>query len=444
VTTATEEKGAYRESFDRLVASGPTGPEWLRDRRVSAFARFVEKGLPGPRDEAWRHTPVAPITRTRWEPAGPAEGVGADLAGRVPSLGPRRVVLVDGHLSRDLSSPGAAGPALEVHGLRDLLESRPERLEPLLGRVQGTDASAFADLNQAFAADGVVVFVAPGTVVDEPLHLAHVATGSGTAPVSYSRVLVVAGKGSEVRVVESFTGPDDASYLTNAVTEIVVEDNAFVDHYKLQHEGSRGFHVATLAARLDRDARLRDRAFSFGAVLSRNDIDVRFGAEGGECTLDGLFMVDGDRLTDTHSRVDHARPQCSSRELYKGVLDERGRGVFNALILVRPGAQKTDAEQMNRNLLLSREALVHSVPQLEILADDVKCRHGSTTGQLDPAALFYLRSRGIGEDEARALLTWAFASDLVNDLPVPSVRDALRGQLQSRLKASALLKEAIA
>jgi Fe-S cluster assembly protein SufD len=228
------------------------------------------------------------------------------------------------------------------------------------------------------------------------------------------------------------------------VTEIVVGDNAFVDHYKLQAEGAQAFHLATLSARLCRDARLVDRAFSFGAAISRNDIDVRFGARGGECILDGLFMIDGDRLTDTHSRVDHARPHCSSRELYKGVLDGRARGVFNGLVVVRPGAQKTDAEQMNRNLLLSREALVHSVPQLEILADDVKCRHGSTTGQLDPAALFYLRSRGIGEAEARAMLTWAFASDLVYRLPVPSVRDALQSILQSRLGGAGLFKEAIA
>jgi len=254
----------------------------------------------------------------------------------------------------------------------------------------------------------------------------------------------VAGRGSEGRIVETFTGPGGAAYLTNAVTEVAVDDNAFVDHYKVQREGEEAFHVATLTARLGRDARFSDHSFSFGAAISRNDIDVRFAAEGGECVLNGLFMVDGARLTDTHTRVDHAQPHCSSRELYKGVLDDSARGVFNGLVLVRPGAQKTDAEQMNRNLLLSREALVHAVPQLEILADDVKCRHGSTTGQLDPAALFYLRSRGIGEAEARGLLTWAFASDLVHDLAVPSVREAVLGHLQARLRGTALVAEAIA
>jgi Fe-S cluster assembly protein SufD len=443
VTTATAEKDAYRQSFERFVGAAAVEPDWLRERRASAFARFVDKGLPGPRDESWRHTPIAPITRTHWEPVEPSERGVEEGSGAVPVLtGSRRVVIVDGRLSRELSTLGPAGTAWEVHGLRELLASGPGRLEPFLGRIQGPEASVFADLNTAFAADGAVAFLPPGAIVDEPLHLAHVATGRGPAPVSYSRVLVVAGRGAEGRVVETFTGPEGSAYLANAVTEVEVEDNAFVDHYKLQRDGEEAFHLATLAARIGRDGRFADHAFSFGAAISRNDIDVRFAAAGGECVLDGLFMVDGARLTDTHSRVDHAQPHCSSREVYKGVLSDSARGVFNGLVLVRPGAQKTDAEQMNRNLLLSREALVHSVPQLEILADDVRCRHGSTTGQLDPAALFYLRSRGIGEVEARGLLTWAFASDLVHALPLPALREAVQGAVQARLVGAAAAEEA--
>jgi Fe-S cluster assembly protein SufD len=201
--------------------------------------------------------------------------------------------------------------------------------------------------------------------------------------------------------------------------------------------------VATLVARLGRDARFSDHSLSFGAALSRNDIEVRFEAEGGECVLNGLFVVDGSRIADTHSRIDHAKPHCSSRELYKGVLDGQARGVFNGLVTVRPGAQKTDAWQMNRNLLLSREALVHSTPQLEILADDVKCKHGSTTGQLDPDALFYLRSRGLGEPAARSLLTWAFASDLVRRMEVEPLRRAVERHLQAHLPGVADLAEAL-
>jgi Fe-S cluster assembly protein SufD len=243
--------------------------------------------------------------------------------------------------------------------------------------------------------------------------------------------------------VESFVSPAGSACLTNAVTEVVVEDNAFVDRYKLQVEGPEALHVATLAARLSRDARLCDHSISFGAALSRNDIDVRFLAEGGDCALDGLFVLDGRRVADTHSRVDHARPRCSSRELYKGILDGQARGVFNGLVVVRPGAQKTDAWQMNKNLLLSKEALVHSTPQLEILADDVKCKHGSTTGQLDPGALFYLRSRGLGEAAARSLLTWAFAGDLVRRLEVAPLRQVVERHLQQNLPGASGLGEAL-
>jgi Fe-S cluster assembly protein SufD len=263
---------------------------------------------------------------------------------------------------------------------------------------------------------------------------------SGTA--AYSRTLLVAGRGSESRIVEVFASGAGRASLTNAVTEVVIEDGASVDRCKLQQEGSDALHVATLAVRLGRDARFYDHSLVLGAAFSRDDIDVRFEGEGGECVLNGLFVVDGRRVADTHSRIDHARPHCSSRELYKGILDGQARGVFNGLVIVRPGASKTDAWQMNRNLLLSSEALVHSTPQLQILADDVKCKHGSTTGQLDPAALFYLRSRGIGEAEARGLLTWAFASELLRTVRDEWVRAAVEKQLQQRLPGVAGLVEA--
>jgi Fe-S cluster assembly protein SufD len=407
------------------------------------MARFVEKGLPTSRDESWRHTPVAPLTKGRFEPASPAAPPSPAVLQALPREGFRgaHLVFVNGRLSPGLSSL-EAGEGVEVKSLRDLLGSQPGRVEPWLARVSDGRTGVFADLNTAFAEDGAVVIVAPGAILKEPVRVAHLSAGSGEPTVSYARTLVVAGRGSECRIVESFASPDGRASLANAVTEVVVEDNAFVDRYKLQIEGSESLHVATLVAQLARDARFSDHSLSFGAAFSRNDIEVRFEAEGGECVLDGLFVVDGRRVADTHSRIDHATPHCSSREHYKGVLDGQARGVFSGLVVVRPGAQKTDAWQMNRNLLLSREALVHSTPQLEILADDVKCRHGSTTGQLDPNALFYLRSRGIGEPEARGLLTWAFASDLVQKLEVEPLRRVVAGQLQSRLPGAFDLAEA--
>jgi Fe-S cluster assembly protein SufD len=446
MAAVAEDKDAYRAGFERFAAAhAASDPAWLRERRTAAIARFVEHGLPTARDEAWRHTPAAPLAKGRFLPADPAARASADALAALPLEGLRGalVVLVNGRLAPELSSLDAGHPGVEVASLREVLRSRPGRVEGWLGRVADGRTGVFADLNTAFAEDGAVVFVGPGVVLKEPIHVAHVSAGDGAPTVSYARTLVVAGRGSECRLLESFTSPAASASLTNVVAEVVVEDNAFVDRTKLQQEGASALHVATLAVRLGRDARFVDHSLSFGAALSRNDIDVRFEAEGGDCGLDGLFVVDGRRVADTHSRIEHAKPHCSSRQLYKGVLDGQARGVFNGLVVVRPGAQKTDALQMNRNLLLSREALVHSTPQLEILADDVKCKHGSTTGQLDPNALFYLRSRGIGEAEARGLLTWAFASDLVRKLETEPLRQAVARHLQASLPGIAGLTEAL-
>ncbi|HUL79350.1 MAG TPA: Fe-S cluster assembly protein SufD [Vicinamibacteria bacterium] len=446
MTAIAEERDAYRASFERFAAAhAGSDPAWLRERRTAAMARFVEKGLPTARDEAWRHTPVAPLARPRFDPAGPAARLPADALDRLPREGFRgsRLVFVNGRFSADLSSPGRAEAGIEVASLRELLRAQPDRVEPWLGRVCAGQVSVFADLNAAFAEDGAVVIVAPGQVVREPVLVAHLSAGNGNPSVSYPRSLVVARPGSECRVVETFTSPNGSSSLVNAVTEVVVEEGARVDHYKLQQEGEDQLHVAALAARLARDARLFDHSLALGAALSRNDIDVRFDGEGGECALHGLFVLDGRRVADTHSRIDHARPHCSSREHYRGIVDGQARGIFNGLVVVRPGAQKTDAFQMNQNLLLSRQALVHSTPQLQILADDVKCKHGSTTGQLDPAALFYLRSRGLSEPAARSLLTWAFASDIVRKMDVEPLRRIVERHLQAHLPGVSSLAEAV-
>jgi Fe-S cluster assembly protein SufD len=438
VAAASEDRDAYRAGFERFAAAhAASEPGWLRDRRTEAFARFVERGLPSPKDEAWRHTPIAPLVRTRFEPASPDARPSREALGRLPSgLDGPRAVFVNGRLARELSSLDRLPAGVSVASLRETLTDPAPGLATLFGRVADGRTAVFADLNTAFAEDAALVTVEPGAAVEEAIHVAHVAA-DGSASVTYARTLVVAGRDSESRIVETHSGADGVSYLVNAVTEVAVGEGGRVDHYKLQHEGTDALHVATLAVRLSRDSRFSDHAVTLGAALSRNDIDVLFGGEGGECALDGLFVVDGRRTADTHSRIEHAVPHCTSREAYKGILDGQARGIFNGLVVVRPGAQRTDALQMNKNLLLSREALVHSTPQLEILADDVKCKHGSTTGQLDPAALFYLRSRGIGEAAARSLLTWAFASDLLRTFAVPPVRAAVERHLQARLPGAA-------
>ncbi|HSB60552.1 MAG TPA: Fe-S cluster assembly protein SufD [Vicinamibacteria bacterium] len=442
-----EDHGVFRTSFDRLAARrAQSDPPWLIALRSAAMARFAGKGFPTTREEAWRKTSVSRIARTAFQPAdGGAPGPEALRRVELPGFRGPRAVFVNGRFSAGLSSPGPEGRGLEVLGLKEVLAREPARLEPWLGRVVGDAGHVFADLNAAFLEDGAAIFVAPGAAPGEPLQLVYLSTDPGGAPTaSFPRTLVVAGRGSESRIVESYGGPDGAEYLADAVTEVVVEDGASVDHYKLQREGEGAFHVSTTAVRLGRDARFSDHAVSLGAALSRNDIDVLFTGEGGECVLNGLFLADGERHTDTHTRIDHAVPHCASRELYKGILDGSARGVFDGLIVVRPGAQKTDAWQTNKNLLLSRRALVDSTPRLEILADDVKCRHGSTTGQLDPTALYYLRSRGIAEPAARALLTYAFASDLVHRIRVEPLRAAVEGYLQARLPSAGEIKEAFA
>jgi len=437
MSPVAEETEVFRTRFDRLAATrAEADPGWLRPIRTAAMARFSERGFPSTRDEAWRYTSVSPIARTPFRPGekgslgGPAERALAEL--RIAGHRGTEAVFVNGRHVPELSTVLSDGA--RVLSLREALDGDEEGLPRHLTRVSGHDQNVFADLNAAFIEDGACVFVAPEHRVAEPIHLLFLSTNpEGSPTVSHPRVLVVAGRGSEAKVVESYGGPDGQVYLTNTVTEVVVGDGAALDHTKVQREGLQAFHVATLATTLGRNARFSSHAISLGGSLVRDDVNVVFDDEGAECALNGLFMATGTQHMDTHTRVDHARPHGTSRELYKGILDGKARGVFDGKVLVRKDAQKTDAHQANKNLLLSKEALVNSTPALEILADDVKCKHGSTTGQLDPAALFYLRSRGIGEAAARNLLTYAFASDLVQRIRVDAIRASLERHLQSRL-----------
>jgi Fe-S cluster assembly protein SufD len=437
MSAVVEEREAFRASFDRFFSTvARTDPAWLRPIRTAAMARFTERGFPTTRQEAWRFTSVAPIARTAFRRP-EAGGLGAPalsaLAGlRLPGHRGTEVVFVNGRHAPELST--AAPDGTPVLGMGEALARDGRGLEEHLTRVAGPDQNVFADLNAAFVEDGACVFVEPERREAAPIHIVFLSTNpAGDPTVSHPRVLVVAGRGSQAQIVESYGGPDGEVCFTNAVTEVVVGDGAVLGHTKLQREGLATFHVATLAATLGRDARYSSHSISLGGALVRNDVSVVFDAEGGECVLNGLFMATGTQHVDNHTLIDHAKPHGSSRELYKGILDGRARGVFDGKILVRRGAQKTDAQQTNRNLLLSKEALVDSTPALEILADDVKCKHGSTTGQLDAAALFYLRSRGIGEAAARSLLTYAFASDVIQRVPVEAIRTVLEGHLRSQL-----------
>ncbi|HEY6050680.1 MAG TPA: Fe-S cluster assembly protein SufD, partial [Thermoanaerobaculia bacterium] len=347
---------------------------------------------------------------------------------------PLRLVFVNGRLSKELSSDAAALPeGVELSSMASVVRDHPDWLQPFLGRHAPSEKSAFTAWNTAFFEDGAFVRIRRDAALREPVELVFIAeTEPGAGPfVSHVRNLIVADPHSEASVVETYVG--DGLSLTNAVTEVALETGAALHHYKVQRESLEAVHVQTIAATASPSSRYTSHNVALGSALARTEIGVVLDGAGAECELNGLFVGGGSQHLDTHTMIDHAKPHGSSRELYKGILDGRARGVFHGTILVRKDAQKTDAIQTNKNLLLSREALVNSTPALEIFADDVKCKHGSTIGQLDAAAMFYLQSRGIGEEDARAILTWAFAEDVVRRIRIPQIRAGVEAALGLRL-----------
>jgi Fe-S cluster assembly protein SufD len=342
-------------------------------------------------------------------------------------------VFLNGRYSSRHSSPSPLPGGARLSSLAEALTADGDLLERHLGRHAAWDANVFAALSTAFVEDGAVLYVPADTSLPAPIELLFLTTTAGV--LAQPRVLVVAGAHSRVCVVERYVGLTDEPSLTNAVTEIVAGPGAAIDHYVLQEQGAGAFHVATMHAALDRDSTLSTCGATFGARLSRTTLTVQFGGEGGRGMLGGLYVVGGRQHVDNHVTVDHAAPRCSSRQLYKGVLDGSARAVFNGRVVVRPGAQKTDASQTNKHLLLSDGVEVDSKPQLEIFADDVRCTHGAAEGQLAPEALFYLKSRGLADATARALLTYGFARAVVEQMTVEPVQAHVDRTLQTRLPA---------
>jgi Fe-S cluster assembly protein SufD len=425
--------------LERTRAHEPAAVQRLRR---AAFDRFAAVGWPSRRDEAWRHTSVAPIASGAFALGSDVGAVPAAAAAAVGALalpGAHLAALIDGRLAPECSRLEELPPGVTVSSLAAALHRTPELVAAHLGSLVGAGSHAFASLNTALFTGGALVHLARGAVLDRPLHL--VVTGGGTGPtLVFPRVLVVAEEGSEGTVVETYGSASDAAHCCEAVTELVLAQGARIDHYKLQIQGESSYHVAVQAATLGRDAALVSHAFSFGAALARNDVAARLDGEGASLVLNGLYVPRGSQHVDTHMTVEHARPHGESHELYKGVLDGRATAVFDGLIHVLPGAQKTNAKQSNRNLLLSRQAVATSNPQLRIFADDVKCTHGSTVGELDADALFYLRSRGIGADAARAILTRAFAGEVLAGVRPKALRAAVERLLAERLPEGGALE----
>jgi Fe-S cluster assembly protein SufD len=403
-------------------------PAWMSGLRRDAMDRFAALGFPTTHDEDWKYTSVSPIAKVAFQPGALAT---ADLGFPLADLGcDTRLVFVNGRFSRELSSLDKLPRGVKAGSLAELLRDGNATLESHLARYAEFNNHAFVALNTALAEDGAVVEAARDVVLEQPIHLLFVSMPDGRPTMSHPRNLILAGRGSRAAVIETYAGPAGAVYLTNAVTEIVVGEGAVMDHYKLQHESEQGFHVATLQAVQDRGSVLNSHNVSFGAALARSDINSVLDAEGTECYLNGLFIAAGRQHVDNHTMLDHAKPHSNSRELYKGILGGSAMGVFHGKIVVRKDAQKINAIQSNRNLLLSGHAVINTKPQLEIFADDVRCTHGATVGQLDKEALFYMQSRGIAAAEARSLLTYAFAGEVLDRMRWQPVRRRLEDELR--------------
>jgi len=392
-------------------------------------------GIPRANDEDWRQTNVRPLAPFAATVAAPAS-VTADVLSTLPyaSALPVRAVLVNGRFDETLTSLEALPRGVSVRSLAAVLAESPETLEAYLAQAAPDEKAPFVALNTALFTDGIVVTVDAGVEAAAPVHVVHVSVAAAAPAAVHARMLVIAGAASRLTIVESFVGVGSGMYLTNAVTEILAEADAHVTHVKIQAETSAAWHVATVAGRQERGAQIVSHNISLGAALARNDIGSRLAGDGAACRLYGLYVADGAQHVDNHTWLDHAKAHCPSWEMYKGVLSGTSRAVFNGRIVVREGAQKTDAKQSNKNLLLGDGAKVYTRPQLEIYANDVKCTHGATIGRLDDESLFYLRTRGIGGGEARNILIRAFADDLIDQLPVPELRGLLSDALHARLE----------
>ncbi|HOX55299.1 MAG TPA: Fe-S cluster assembly protein SufD [Verrucomicrobiota bacterium] len=431
------ETDQYLEAFERF-APRAGHPAWVLLLRKAGIAHFADEGFPTLEQEDWRFTNVAPIAKLPFKPvlADSRDGLcQKDLeAFTFGRLAVARLVFVNGHYAAGLSSPGAQPRGGRVGSLAAALAGDTALIEQHLGRHAQSEGNPFAALNAAFFQDGGFIHIPAGERLEMPVHLLFISTAKEAGATAHPRNLIIAEEASQVTVLESHVSIGQAPCFTNAVTEVVLGEGAVVEHAKFQDENRTAFHIAAVHAQLGRSCNFTSHSIAAGARLSRNNIRTVLAGEGVECTLNGLYLTRGDQLADHHMVVEHAQPHCNSHEYYNGILDGRSRGVFHGRILVRPAAQKTDAKQTNKNLLLSEDATVDTKPQLEIYADDVKCTHGATVGQLNEESIFYLRARGIGTDTARRMLIHAFAGEIIERVRYAPAREELDRLVWERLE----------
>jgi Fe-S cluster assembly protein SufD len=424
--------------FSQMEAAAQ--PQWLLPLRQAGIASFAEQGFPTVKDEDWRFTNVAPIAKLDLRLACPAVVNGAETQTLNDSvfaaLPGQRLVFVNGFFSARLSSLKPVAGGVRIENLAAALGKDAALIEKHLGRHALTKGNAFAALNQAMFSDGAFIFVPAGVTVAEPVQLIYISSAKASGEVNLPRNLIIAEANSQVTVVESYLTTSNVAYFTNAVTEMVAGDNAFVELVKVQDEATNAYHIATISGEFGRTSNVNVHSFALGAKLSRNNIRTKLAGEGLECVLNGLYLTKEEQLADHHMVVEHAQPHCASHEYFNGILDDQSKGVFHGRILVREIAQKTDAKQTNKNLLLSDAATADTKPQLEIYADDVKCTHGATIGQLNDESIFYLRSRGMSLDTAKQMLIHAFAGEIIERIQCEPARAVVDKLVWDRLEAN--------
>ena len=431
----SKDQAQYIEQFSSFAKERTKmDPTWIQEKRQEGIAQFSKLGFPTTHDEEWRFTSLAPLTHHSFIPAKMAFPLlctdELNNFSKVARAG-HCLVFLNGCFSQEYSSIANLPTGVRVQSLSESLKSSPDFVEEHL--AQHPTDEVFSALNTAFIKDGAVIHLEEGVIVEDPIQLLFFSAGNGRPIVSHTRCLVVADPNSQAQIVETYTGKQDSIYFMNAVTELIVKNNAVIDHYRIQQESQKAFHISTQQFQIDRSATASSHSISLGGRLVRNHVNAILDGEDAEVTLNGLSLTMNGQHVDNHTSIDHVKPHCRSFELYKSILNDRSRGVFNGRIIVRPDAQKTDSKQTNQNLLLSDEALVNTNPQLEIYADDVKCTHGATIGQLDEEAIFYLRSRGIPLETARQLLIFAFANDLTSQIKIDAIKSNVEKTLSHRL-----------
>lgn len=437
VTELVKSESNYQAAFRNLRESSST-VAWLELVRGSAMERFEQLGFPSVSDEEWKYTNLAALAKENFTPA-VSDEINLPDVDRFSyrETENAHLVLVNGFLREDLSITSGLESIVAVDLFSASADARYNKIvRKYLARNAGYHNNGVTALNTAFLQSGIFIWIPKNVKLETPIQLTFLADAESQNCASFPRVLVVAEENSSATLIENFVSHGEETHFTNAVAEIVLKDGARLEHYRLQRESRNAYHISTTSAELGRSSNYDTTSINLGARLSRHDVSVVLDHEGGEAAVDGLYMVGADQHTDTHSVIDHKQPHCSSHQLYKGILDGNSRAVFNGKVFVREGAQKTDAMQTNKNLLLSDKARVDTKPQLEIYADDVKCAHGAAVGQIDPEELFYLEARGIGPELGRNLLTYGFAEEVIGKIKIDSIRSQLDETVLRQLHTS--------